>query len=80
LGTKAVERGLNPKGANMTIEKDVKKLPIEARPRIHPAWLQKQVLDENTPPKADPDKSAGELNEGRPHTTKSDPKNPKPKE
>ena len=51
------------------------------RPRILPAELQAKALGEDTPPKANPDKSAGELNEGRPHPLKkSDPKNPKPKE
>ena len=39
----------------------------KARPRIMPAWIQDKVLGENTQPKADPNKSAGELNEGRPH-------------
>ena len=43
-----------------------------------PAWLQDKVLRENTQPKANPDKSAGELNEGRPHPLEK--KNPKSKE
>ena len=43
------------------------------RPLILPLWLQDKVLGQNTPPKADPDKSAGELNEGQPHPTDEPP-------
>jgi hypothetical protein len=44
------------------------------RPFILPLSLQRKVRGENTPPKSDPDKSAGELNEGRPHPTPEPPR------